>query len=425
MRAFFLAHREEDVRKLALKYKQQEGMNMQFVLQQIDGWQRARTKLPMWAEHDGIVYPPHISMEQCSSEVTARYKAELIAGAVSSVPASVGTTLIDLTGGFGVDFSYMSQQVSKAIYVEQQEHLCQIAEQNFKVLGFTNTTVVNAKAEDFLDEMGSFGAEKRDSTVIFLDPARRDTHGKKTYAISDCTPDVVTLLPKLKAVASTIIIKLSPMLDHHEAIRLLPGVTEVHIVSTKNECKELLLVIAPPVLPKGEVKLVCVNDDEVFQINIGNSQKEATTINPQNDNTIENLLNKTFKSTSPWRRLGGALLLIPNASIMKAGCFGALCQRFDVAALDTDTHLFIAKNADSIADFPGRTFMLHAVCTMNKRELKTALSGISHANIATRNFPLSAVELRKRLKLKDGGEWYIFGTTVGREHLLLVCKKTV
>lgn len=426
MHAFFLAHREEDVRMLALKYKQQEGMDMQFMLQQIDGWQRARTKLPMWAEHDGIVFPPHISMEQCSSEVTARYKAGLIAGIASSTPTPANTTLIDLTGGFGVDFSYMSQQVSKAIYVEQQEHLCQIAEHNFGKLGLTNTTVRHSHAEDILDKMGSFENKNPDSTVIFLDPARRDTHGKKTYAISDCTPDVVTLLPKLKAVASTIVIKLSPMLDHHEAMRLLPGVTEVHIVSVKNECKELLLVIAPPVLPegappclpKGEVKLICVNDHEVFRTTINCSQRKETT---------ENLLVETIKSSSPTGRLGGALggaLLVPNASIMKAGCFGALCQRFNVATLDSNSHLFIAKNTDSIADFPGKTFVIHATCSMNKRELKKTLSGISQANIATRNFPFSAAELRKRLKLKDGGEWYIFGTTLGKEHLLLVCKKS-
>lgn len=407
---FVLEHRSENVRTLALSAKRTADIDLTFALQQIDGWQRARQKLPMWAQHDGIIYPPHISMEQCSSEQTARYKA----GLLRDVKAA---KIIDFTGGFGVDFSYMSQMAEEAVYVEQQEHLCEIAEHNFRALGLRNTTVVNANSEDYLNALPDHN-DASAPVVAYLDPARRDTNGKKTYAISDCTPDVVRLLPILKRKADIVIIKLSPMLDHHEALRLLPGITEVHIVSVRNECKELLLKAsptatpeAPPSPPEGGVKVICVNDDNIFETNI------ATT-------------SKTIKLSPPsgghggGRSLTGEALLIPNSSIMKAGCFAALSEQFGVRQLDRDSHIFVAKNADSIANFPGRAFICHAVSGMNKRELNAALAGISCANIAVRNFPLSAEQLRKKLKLKDGGEWYIFGTTVEKQHKLFLCKKS-
>lgn len=396
---FIQRHRTEDVRALALRRQRDADIDLTFALQQIDGWQRARIKLPMWAAHDGIIYPPHISMEQCSSEQTARYKAELLRG--------MGVTkIIDFTGGFGVDFSYMSQMAEEAVYVEQQEHLCHIAEHNFKALGLNNTNVVNANSEDYLNSLPS--RKESDGTVCFyLDPARRDTNGKKTYAISDCTPDVVRLLPILKEKADIIIIKLSPMLDHHEAVRLMPGTTEVHIVSVKNECKELLLVTSPGP-SQGGGKVICVNDDSVFE----------TTLAPTSNNSLN--------IPPPREGMGEVFpfLLIPNASVMKAGCFDALCERFGVRSLGPDSHLFVAKNADSIADFPGKAYTIQSICTMNKKELKAALSEITQANVAVRNFPLSADDLRKRLKLKDGGDFYIFGTTVNKQHKLFVCKKT-
>lgn len=408
---FIHQHRTEDVRTLALRSQRDADIDLTFALQQIDGWQRARTKLPMWAAHDGIIYPPHISMEQCSSEQTARYKAELLRGIKV-------TKFIDFTGGFGVDFSYMSQMAEEAVYVEQQEHLCHIAEHNFNALGLTNTTVVNANSEDYLNSLPS-RKETGETVCFYLDPARRDTNGKKTYAIGDCTPDVVRLLPVLKDKADVIIIKLSPMLDHHEALRLLPGTSEIHIVSVKNECKELVIKIgktratpqAPPAPPEGGLKVICVNDDLVFETVL------ATT-------------SKTIKPTPPpgghggdWSWLGG-ILLLPNSSIMKAGCFDAVSERFGARQLDRDSHIFIAKNTDSIVNFPGKSFIIHAICSMNKKEIKQALAGITHANIAVRNFPLSAAELRKRLKLKDGGDWYIFGTSVDKQHKLYVCKKS-
>ena len=397
---------------------------MPFALDQIEGWQRARTKLPEWASKDGIIFPPHISMEQCSSERTAKYK--------SGILHSSGT-LIDLTGGFGVDFSYMAKGFSKAVYVEQQSHLCDIAKHNFELLGLQHAEVVNADGVEYLHSLPLISNASRthlegeskgksnfslcrdekcldetqqhleENVVIYLDPARRDVHGAKVYGIEDCTPNVVELQSELLDKASVVMVKLSPMLDLHAAIKAL-SVSKVYIVSVGNECKELLLVLSRD---KNEaIRVVCVNDDESFEYSYG---EEADSVPSVSDADILVDGSECF-------------LYEPNASIMKAGCFSLLTSCFSVKALSRNSHLFVSS--DEIADFPGRKFKIYAVSSMNKKELRKGLADISQANIAVRNFPLSVAELRKRLKLKDGGDTYIFATTVGeRSHTLIICKK--
>lgn len=402
---FIKKHRLDDVRSLALQAAKYPDIDMPFALDQIEGWQRARTKLPEWASKEGIIFPPHISMEQCSSERTAKYK--------SGILHSSGT-LIDLTGGFGVDFSYMAMDFSKAVYVERQSHLCDIARHNFELLGLNHADVVNADGVEYLHSLPLISNASRthlegeneengqqtieENIVIYLDPARRDVHGAKVYGIEDCTPNVLELQEELLEKASVVMIKLSPMLDLHAAIRALP-VSEVYIVSVGNECKELLLVLRKE--GNDAVRVVCVNDEALFEYSYGE----------QADYCVSEV------DLQP-----SAYLYEPNASIMKAGCFDVLASRFPVKALSRNSHVFISS--DEIADFPGRKFKIYAVSSMNKKELKRALAGVSQANIAVRNFPLSVAELRKRLKLKDGGDTYIFATTVGeRNHTLILCKK--
>lgn len=400
---FITIHRDDDVRRLALK--PQQGVDMRFALRQIDGRQRARTKLPMWAECDGILYPPHISMEQCSSEKTAVYKRDKLLP--ESTEVKKNAHFIDLTGGFGVDFSYMSQGFGRAWYVERQEHLCEMARHNFSVLGMENAHVVCDTSESFLQSL-PFSEEERKRTTIYLDPARRDVNGRKTYAIEDCTPDIVGLMPLLREKAWRVIVKLSPMLDHREACRLVDGVSEVHIVSVKNECKELILVINDSDEP---AKVVCVNDDEVFE----------SMLLPDGD--CQPMLPPVVTAMPAT----GETLVVPNASIMKSGNFADFTAQFSCAALDRMSHLFVAKNADFIGKIPARCFEILAVSSLNKKELRKVLSvipgGVSRANIAVRNFPMSADELRKRLRMKDGGEFFIFGTTILGEHRILVCRR--
>ena len=443
---FIRQHLDDDVRQLAFLGSKYPEVDMPFALDQIRGRKMARIKLPRWASLDGIIYPPHISMEQCSSESTALYKAELAARLLGLPASSSGTEMkaeneiefVDLTGGFGVDFSYIAARLGvKSMYVERQAHLCEAAKENFGRLGLKNAIVKNG---DGIEVLHSFHPKKKDAAsdddslgitydqprsllktnlglkIIFIDPARRDDAGNKVVSLKDCTPDVTVLQEEMFLKADYVIIKLSPMLDWHRAISELSHVREVHIISVNNECKELLLVLSArnmgemeASLADGEVKhagnlrIYCINDAQSFVCDELDMESSQVKIAPS---TLEEML----------------YLYEPNASLMKAGCFGVLSGRYDASMLSKNSHLFVSR--EPIAAFPGRSFRIIAVSSFNKKELKRHLSGITKANIATRNFPLSVAELRKRLKLKDGGEIYIFATTLSDEsHVLVITEK--
>ena len=486
---FIRQHQDDDVRQLAFLGSKYPEVDMPFALDQIRGRKMARVKLPRWASIDGIIYPPHISMEQCSSEQTALYKAELAArllglspsssengeekekesenasnlhfseicefagkGAVDSEFAkneatckkqqilteleenvnetkeephggdfSEETGFVDLTGGFGVDFSYIASRLGvKSMYVERQAHLCEAAKENFGRLGLKNVSVKNG---DGIEVLHSFASKKEAAAsdslgitedqsrsllktnlglkLIFIDPARRDDAGNKVVSLKDCTPDVTLLQEEMLSKADYVIIKLSPMLDWHRAVSELNCVKEVHIISVNNECKELLLVLSARNM--GNLRIYCVNDAQSFVCDELDMEESSVKIAPS---TLEEM----------------QYLYEPNASLMKAGCFGVLSERYDARMLSKNSHLFVSR--EPIAVFPGRSFRIIAVSSFNKKELKRHLSGITKANIATRNFPLSVAELRKRLKLKDGGETYIFSTTLSDEsHVLVITEK--
>ena len=486
---FIRQHQDDDVRQLAFLGSKYPEVDMPFALDQIRGRKMARTKLPRWASIDGIIYPPHISMEQCSSEQTALYKAELAArllglspsssengeekdkecenasnlhlsencefagkGAVDSEFAkneatckkqqilteskenvneikeephegdfSEETGFVDLTGGFGVDFSYIASRLGvKSMYVERQAHLCEAAKENFGRLGLKNAIVKNG---DGIEVLHSFASKKEAAAsdslgitedqsrsllktnlglkLIFIDPARRDDAGNKVVSLKDCTPDVTLLQEEMLSKADYVIIKLSPMLDWHRAISELSHVREVHIISVNNECKELLLVLSARNM--GNLRIYCVNDAQSFVCEESDMEASSVKIAPS---TLEEM----------------QYLYEPNASLMKAGCFGVLSERYDARMLSKNSHLFVSQAP--IEAFPGRSFRIIAISSFNKKELKRHLSGITKANIATRNFPLSVAELRKRLKLKDGGETYIFATTLSDEsHVLVITEK--
>ena len=391
IRQFIKTHRREDVRQLALKYSKRLAGDLPFVLDQIRGWQTARYKIPLWAAMDDIVYPPHLSIEQCSSETTARYKASI---------AGSGRRFVDLTGGMGVDFSWMSLSYEERIYVERNPELCALARNNFKALGL-DATIIHDEAENYLKKMDSVD-------TIFLDPSRRDSNGNRTYDISDCTPNILTLLPLLLQKSRRVIIKLSPMLDWHQAVVLLgPIVSQVHIISVSNECKELLFVLDSE-KPR-EMTIHCVNDEQEFIFH-------ADTHPPVDSHSLEGNASALSPTESP------QYLYEPNASIMKAGCFNLLSQRFQVKALAPNSHLFIADTL--VSDFPGRTFSIITISSLGKQSLRQHLSGIKKANITIRNFPESAAALRKRLKITDGGDIYLFATTLSTgDHRLFICKK--
>ena len=429
---FIRQHQDEDVRQLAFLGSKYPEVDMPFALDQIRGRKMARVKLPRWASLEGIIYPPHISMEQCSSESTALYKAELAARLLGLPVSSSGTEMkaeneiefVDLTGGFGVDFSYIAARLGvKSMYVERQAHLCEAAKENFGRLGLKNAIVKNG---DGIEVLHSFLPKKDDAAstddslgitydqplsllktklglkLIFIDPARRDDAGNKVVSLKDCTPDVTVLQEEMLLKADYVIIKLSPMLDWHRAISELSHVREVHIISVNNECKELLLVLSARNMGEN-LRIYCINDAQSFVCEESDMETSSVKIAPS---TLEEM----------------QYLYEPNASLMKAGCFGILSDRYDARMLSKNSHLFVSQAP--IEAFPGRSFRIIAVSSFNKKELKRHLSGITKANIATRNFPLSVAELRKRLKLKDGGETYIFATTLSDEsHVLMITEK--
>ena len=372
-------HADEDVRQLALRGHKCLDVDLQYALEQIAGRQKARTKLPSWAAIDGIVYPPHLSMEQCSSEATARYKASI---------AGKGALFVDLTAGFGVDMALISQGFQKAVHVERQPQLCAISSDNFRLLGLNHIVVVCGDGVAYLHTM-------RHADLLFIDPARRDVHGGRTYDISDCTPNVLEILDEMLEKADRVMIKLSPMLDWRKAVADLGKVNEVHIISVDNECKELLLILSKTKKP---LRVFCVNNDECFEF-------------------VEGISSQPRPLPQDMR-----YLYEPNASVMKAGCFALIEQRFGVVQLERNSHLFVSDK--EILGFPGRQFLIEKRTSMNKRELKATLADVDQANITVRNFPMSVAELRKRLKLKEGGDVYIFATTISDEgHQLLVCRK--
>ena len=422
---FIKQHHEDDVRQLALQGGRYPNVDMTFALQQIAGWQTARRKLPSWAETEGIVYPPHLSMEQCSSEQTARYKASVVSRFEGTeVREKESTKLVDLTGGLGVDFAFMAKAFDKAVYVERQPHLCEAARKNFPLLGLERAEVVCGDGIDFLHQLDH-------ASFIFLDPARRDQHGGRTYAMSDCTPDVLALKDELLEKADWVMVKLSPMLDWHKAVGDLNEsgdvVREVHIVSVGNECKELLLVLS---LRNGTPLTVhCVNDGEDFHYSPSVQLKAFTKICETDDFEPFHRDNEdsspTEKCTSTQNTLFTPLYLYePNSSVMKAGCFDVLQERFRATQLSHDSHLFVSNHF--IEDFPGRKFLISTISSM--KEIKRILKNLqlTNAHVAIRNFPMTANELRKRLRLKDGGDTYIFGTTLeGGKHRLLIGSKVI
>ena len=378
---FIRQHRTDDVRRLALQGAKYPEVDMHEALEQIAGWQKARTKIPSWAACEGLVYPPHLSMEQCSSEATAIYKARI---------AGKGRLFVDLTAGFGVDAAFIAKGFQQAVTIEQQANLCAVTAENYKRLGLNQVEVRCGNGVDYLHTM-------EHADLIFIDPARRDEHGGRTYGIADCTPNILELREELLHKADRVMVKLSPMLDWRKAVEDLKTVTEVHIVSVDNECKELLLVLSETTKP---LQVFCINDEQEFVFSPDLVQSRSQSPMPS-----------SFR-----------FLYVPNASIMKAGCFGELAMRFQMMPVDKNSHLFISDR--EVPDFPGRRFVVDKMTSMNKRELKEALTGIRQANIAVRNFPLSVIELRKRLKLQDGGDMYIFATTIAdKGHQLLICHK--
>lgn len=390
---FILRHRasDTDIRQLALQASRYPEVDMQEALVQISGWRIALRKLPSWTAIEGILYPSHLSMEQCSSEQTARYKA----GLVSSVNYPQGmTSMVDLTGGLGVDFSFLARSFMKAIYVERQPVLCEKARHNFPLLGLNRIEIVEAETEIYLRNM-----EPVD--WIYLDPARRDEKGGKVVRIMDCSPDVGALLELLRKKADRILVKFSPMLDLAQIYRELPGVIEtVHVVAVNGECKEVLVVICGSAF--------------------GTEQREFHTVDLCSDGIQRFSFMKEEEEAAVCEYADKPLTYLyePNAAVLKAGAYRLLAVRFGLKKLHPDSHLY---TSDTWCEtFPGRSFWVQGFSGFGKNKLKQLLDGLEKANLTVRGFPSTVAELRKKLSLKEGGETYLFAATVGKGTKVLI-----
>lgn len=385
--AFIDSHRGDDVRTLALQAKKYPAVDMAEAVVQIAGYQIAEKKVPLWAQTAGIRYPQHLSMEQCSSEMTARYKASLVSG----------DTLTDLTAGWGVDCSFLARNFRCADYVERQETLCRIAAHNFPLLGLPHVRIHCADAVEYLQSMEPVDC-------LFLDPARRDSHGGKTVAIAECEPDVCRLEPLLVEKGKTVMIKLSPMLDMASALRDLQYVRRIHVVSVNNECKELIILLRKaPDEEEAAADEVIISCEQVV------------------NNSVHQHFQFTFSEEKsagcPLAESVGNYLYEPGAALLKAGPYRLLATRYGVEKLHPNSHLYTSSG---LVDFPGRRFRVTAVSGFGKKDLKVLLEGVEKANLTVRNFPSSVAELRKKLKLKEGGDTYLFATTLASGEKVLI-----
>lgn len=391
---FIREHSSDDVRALALQAKKYPDIDMPTAITQIAGRQVAAEKIPSWREMEEIWYPKHLSLEQCSSETTARYKARLFQG----------DSLTDLTGGFGIDCSFLAAGFKSATYVERQEELCEIAAHNFPILNLNHIDVRNEDGVAYLQTMSPVDC-------IFLDPARRNEHGGKTVAISDCEPDVAGLEELLLSKAKRIMVKLSPMLDLSLALKELKHTQEVHILSVNNECKELLLLLGQEApteqAPPEEIPIRCAN---LFTKGAQEEQHFAFTREQEQHSQC------TYTDSL------GDYLYEPNASLLKAGAFRSVATAYSVRKLHPNSHLYTSDTF--IENFPGRIFRIVNQCSFNRKEAKESLADLKKANVTVRNFPATVAELRKRLHLTEGGDTYLFASTLndGRK-VIIRCEK--
>lgn len=417
-------HALDDVRQLALR-PVPDGVVLRQALTQIEGRQLAARKLPAWAATDGLLFPPRLSLEQCSSEATAQYKQALVRRLLASLPPASSPSLppasspslppaavavasatvppvcfVDLTAGFGVDFAAIAPLFARATYVERQEVLCDIARHNLPLLGLPEAEVRCSSAEEVLHELAD-----NPVTLLFLDPARRDAAGRKVALIEDCTPDVCALQDQLRAAAHYVLIKLSPMLDLTAALRSLQGVVEAHVVSVDGECKELLLVMSSESPETSEASAA------------------EPLIHCSYSPTVPPLTFRMSEERSSNAVMAAGLqqyLYEPDAAILKAGAFKVLCQRYPVSKLAPDTHLYTSD--EPVVDFPGRRWKVMDSCSFAKSELRRLLSDVPAADLTLRGFPGSVAQLRKQLHLREGGSAHFIATTLadGSRHLIRV-----
>lgn len=385
IKEFIQKHLHDDTNQLLLSAARYPEIDVPFAVDQIIARQRIKEKLPEWYILEDLLFPSRLSTEQCSSEWTARYKAQLL----------LGERFCDLTGGLGVDCFYFSKQAKEAIYVERFADYCNVAKHNFNLLKASNIQVIHRDARELLSSL--------QVDTFYLDPARRSKDNKRAFALSDCEPDLLQLKPLLLERAKRTIVKISPMADLEETLRLLPETTEIHIIAVKNECKELLFVL------ENREKNLPLSAVKVHAVNLSPKQKENCFIFTLQEeksaplHVAENVENFLYE---------------PHAALLKSGAFKLIASRYGLKKLHYHTHLYTSKQL--VESFPGRSFRVEQQFEFSKKLLQQISIQFPKANLTIRNFPLSVAEFRKRSKLKEGGDCYLFATTLANEQKIVL-----
>jgi len=390
---FIQAHIEDDPKKLLLSAQRYPQVDVRFAAIQIEARQRIKEKLPLWFAVPELIFPSILACQQASSQATARYKARFV---------QEGESVIDATGGLGVDCASLAEKAEQIIYIEQDKQICVTAEHNFKALTLPHIDVRYGSCTDLLPTLPSVD-------LIYIDPSRRNAQQRRLFALSDCTPDITAIQEGLLQKAKRVLVKISPMADIWQTLRLLPQTTEVHVLSVKNECKELLFLLEKPKNPTSihTLPIICTDIDRE-----GHDTQITFTLHQEATATAL-ILDKTPEG----------YLYEPNASLLKAGAFKYLSQHYGIQKLSPHTHLYASPTLH--ASFPGRIFNIIRVLDFSKLTIKNLHLSIPQANMAVRNFCMEAEALRKRLKIKEGGDVYLFGVTLYDNNyaLILATKK--
>ncbi len=385
VQAFILAHENDNVFALALSEKSYPDIPIKAVVQQIKARQKAKSKLPTWHQTDGIVFPPSLSLEQCSSELTAKYKAEIVSGGI----------LIDLTGGAGIDSYYFSKAFKSVNYVEKEASLCEFAKQNFGKLDAKNINIYHKSAADFLMD----NTMKAD--YVYLDPARRDDHNSKIFRLEDSHPNILELKRQIFEITDRILLKTAPMLDIQQALTQLENVSKVYVVAVKNDCKEVLYLLEKDFSGEAEITTVNLKNREIREVFRFYKKDE-----------LEVVVNLSMPKKYIYE---------PNAAILKAGAYRSIAKIFQLEKLHVNSHVYTSDIL--VENFPGRVFICKQTCKYDKKTIGKLLPN-KKANITVRNFPNTVREIRKKTGIKPGGDVYLFATTgMDEKPLVLVCRK--
>lgn len=375
----FIKNQEVDLNRLAFKKSPFVDVSTKELIEQITSRNKIKKKLPTWYNSENILYPPPLNLEQTSSEITAKYKASIISG----------DSLADITGGFGVDSYYFLEKFKNVTHFEINESLSLLSKHNFEQLD-KEIKVVTGNGLKLI--------QNKKYDVIYIDPSRRNQQKGKVLFLKDYEPNIIQHLDYLLTIAPVILIKTSPMIDISKGVSDLKNVSEVHIVATQNEVKELLWVLTKE----------SVEETKVIAVNYTNKRTTLFKVN----------YNKLYTASYSNPKM---YLYEPNASILKSGAFNAVSQKYSLNKLAKHSHLY---TNDALIDFPGRCFQIKEMVTYTKKEVKKKITGLK-ANVTTRNFTETVSQLKKKWKISDGGNTYLFFTTLqDRKKVVLICEKT-